>query len=228
MRLVLLSGGLDSVAAMHWAIDRGGRTHAVGFRYGQPHVDAELYAAGTIAARREVPFATLLLPELKQLDPTAGRDKNGVSRAFVPGRNALFLARAAAHGAPIAAMVGEPLVLVCGANKDDATGFPDCRPAFFDAMEVALATSLDGVCKVSVETPWLNTTKADILRWAAIRPAALADARDSVSCYRGTRCGICDACTLRARAFAEVGISDGTTLPVFSGGDPGREAALRR
>ena len=78
--VLLLSGGLDSVAALHHT-----RPHrAVGFSYGQPHRDAELTAAGVIAARRGVPFDVILLPDLRRLDPTAGRDAAGVSLAFPP------------------------------------------------------------------------------------------------------------------------------------------------
>lgn len=216
---LLFSGGLDSTAAMHLYRGRG-RIVAVGFRYGQPHADAEIFAAQTIAARRGVPFHSLLLPELRPLNPTAGRDAAGLSRAFVPGRNALLLVRAAAA----LAEPGEPLRLVIGANFDDAFGFPDCRPQFFDAFGPALASAFVGFTEVRIETPWLWMSKAEILRWCERRPEALQDARDSMSCYRGTRCGECDPCVLRARAFADVGIEDGTMLPVFHGGDPHREA----
>lgn len=216
---VLLLSGLDSAAALHHT--RPDR--AVGFSYGQPHRDAELTAAGLIAARRGVPFEVLLLPDLRRLDPTAGRDAAGVSLAFVPGRNALFLARAAAaYATP-----GTSLRLVMGANADDFAAFPDCRGSFFAAAQAMLRAALVGVCDVWISTPWLTSTKAEIVRWCAGRPEALADIRDSVSCYRGTRCGTCDACTLRAAAFKACRLEDGTSLQTMHGGDPGRDAALR-
>lgn len=229
-RCVLLSGGLDSVAALHWAIDTPARAAdvgkprakpvAIGFSYGQPHRDAELTAAGVIATDLGVRFDVVLLPELSQLDPTAGRDAAGVSRAFVAGRNAIFLTRAAGF----AARPGEDVSLVMGANADDFAAFPDCRPAFIQAARAMLRAALVGVCEVTIETPWLGCTKTEILRWCQPRPRALADVRRSVSCYRGTRCATCDACMLRARAFAEVGIEDGTTgAPAMTGGDPQRE-----
>lgn len=223
-RVVLLSGGLDSVAALHWAKGRGPEMiDAIGFDYGQPHRDAELFAAGTIAARRGACWWRVLLPELPRLNPEAGRDEVGISRAFVPGRNALFLARAACF-----ARAGEDLGIVMGCNADDFAAFPDCRGSFFDAARGMLSAALVGVSRVSILTPWLSCSKAEILRWCRDRPEALEDARDSVSCYRGTRCGACDACALRARAFAEVAIEDGTSLPRSFGGDPAREARLRR
>jgi 7-cyano-7-deazaguanine synthase len=205
MRTVLLSGGLDSAAALHFAKERGGEVHALGFDYGQPHRGAELAWAKRIAKRRGVPFEVIVLPPKWQLDPTAGSEFSGISRAFVPMRNARFLIEAAAH----VATPGEDVVLVIGANGDDIAGFPDCRPRFFEAAAEMMRAALDGMCKVRIETPWLCAPKAGILRWALSRPEALEDIRDSVSCYRGTRCGICDACTLRARVFAEVGIEDG-------------------
>lgn len=217
--VLLLSGGLDSVAALHHT--RPDR--AVGFSYGQPHRDAELTAAGIIAARRGVPFEVLLLPDLRRLNPAAGRDSAGVSLAFVPGRNALFLTRAtAAYAQPRGA-----LRLVMGANADDFAAFPDCRGAFFAAAQTMLRAALVGVCDVWISTPWLASTKTEIVHWCAGQPDALQDIRDSVSCYRGTRCGACDPCALRARAFAANDIEDGTSVPTMHGGDPGREAALK-
>lgn len=224
---VLLSGGMDSAAALHFALEQtakgGGTVVAVAFSYGQPHRDAELWAACTIANRRGVPMSVVLLPDLPKLNPEAGHDDRGISKAFVPGRNMLFLCRAAAE----CARPGVPMTLVIGANSDDAAGFPDCRPEFFKGAQKALRAAFAGVCDIDIRTPWVGATKSGILRWAQTRPAALEDIRDSVSCYRGTRCGQCDACTLRARAFAEVGLEDGTSRPVFCGGDPHREAAFR-
>lgn len=202
-RVVLFSGGLDSTAALYWALERG-HVEAVGFRYGQPHEQAEIAAATMIAARRGVPYRVIDLGDLGRLDPTAGCDDRGISRAFLPCRNPLFLARAAMSFA----MPSAELVLVMGANLDDARGFPDCGSSFFYAVEEMLRHALANVCTVTVETPWLAKNKAAIVRWCAGRPLALADVRDSVSCYRGTRCGLCDACTLRARAFAEAEIED--------------------
>lgn len=202
-RVVLLSGGLDSVAALHWALDRG-HVEAVGYRYGQPHADAELDAAAKITERRRVPFRVIDLGGLGRLDPSAGCDDRGVSRSFLPARNPLFLTRAAAAYA----MPGSMLALVVGANANDAAGFPDCRETFFEAAGWALRSALANVCDVRIETPWVHMTKAEVVRWCCGHGLALADVRDSMSCYRGTRCGLCDACTLRAAAFDTCGLED--------------------
>lgn len=221
-RVVLLSGGMDSAAALFWAKEQPGKTRALCFAYGQPHRNAELYAARHIAEQAGVPYDTAWV-ELKPLDPTAGRDARGLSRAFVPGRNDFFLS----HAASVFAEPDEDLRLVIGSNYDDAAGFPDCRPEFFKDKIRSLRAAYAGYCDISVETPWLFAPKAGILRWAQSRPAAMAAVLSSMSCYRGTRCGACDPCALRAGAFAEVGVADGTSLPAFSGGDPAREAAFK-
>lgn len=219
--LVLLAG-MDSTAALHDSIEQGHETGAIGFRYGQPHADQELHAAALIAARLGVPFDVALFVELGHLNPAAGLVKPGISRAFLPGRNLLFLTRAAMHAA--AAWPGQRVDLVIGANRDDAAGFPDCRKDFFDTAARTLSEAFAGAVELWIRTPWIDFTKSQIVAWAKDRPLALRDLRDSVSCYRGTRCGTCDPCTLRAAAFAANGIEDGNPVYLSTGGDPAREA----
>lgn len=229
-RLVLLSGGLDSVAALHEATEESapGDVRAVGFRYRSdtPHVGNELHAAGVIAKRLGIPYDVLLLVELGHIDPTAGLAKPGISRAFLPGRNLLFLTRAAMHAAAV--WPGERVDLVIGANRDDATGFPDCRRDFFDTAARTLSAAFAGAVDLRIRTPWLEMTKAEIVAWAKDRPLALRNLHASVSCYRGTRCGACDPCALRAAAFAANGIEDCAPVYTATGGDTAREARFTR
>ena len=207
IRCVLLSGGLDSTASLHWALEKADPVVAVGFYYHQPHAIAELRAAREIAKRRTVPLEVLTLPNMGPLNPLPGRTNCGISRAFVPGRNAVFLARASAH----VVRHDTELALVMGANADDARGFPDCRQPFFDAQATALSAAFEGMAAMRIETPWLERSKADIVKWCASRKNALDDIRLSVSCYRGARCGECDPCVLRANAFLAAGIEDRPT-----------------
>jgi 7-cyano-7-deazaguanine synthase len=225
---VLLSGGLDSTAALYWALERYDAVRAIGFAYGQPHRDAELALAGRVSSSLGVPYTTLALADA--LATGAGlvgrvedhRDERGLTNAaFVPGRNVVFLSLAAAH-----ACVWEPsgrVALVIGACAEDAAGFPDCRRASLDAIAVALRLST--AREIDVVSPFHASTKADILRGYLENASALADLRLSWSCYRGARsgpCSTCTACIVRARAFAEVGVRDASVHPALFGGDPHR------
>lgn len=226
-RALILLSGLDSAVALHWALDAFPSVEALSFWYGQPHAAAEVAAAQEIARRRGVPWVGLNIAEavrgLNTIAPAAPGLAGGVSRANLPARNAILLSVAAAHAARAAP--DQRTTLVIGANVDDALGFPDCRPPFLKAAGEALSAALAGVAEVSVRAPWVEMCyrKAAIVRWAAGRPEALADARLAVSCYRGVRCGQCDACALRAAAFQTAGVDDGTDSVRVHGGDPQRE-----
>lgn len=226
--LVLLSGGLDSVAALHWSRWNAYEVRALSFRYGQLNQNAELAAAGRIASKRGIKHETLVLADAVKgftalVAPEPGIAESGVSRANLPARNTIFLSCAAAYGARI----WRDFAIVFSSTKDDAA-FPDCRRAFVDAMNVAASAALDGVAKVRIATPWIDMTKADVLRWAMNSRSSLEDVRESVSCYRGTRCGECDPCRIRAAAFEKHHTKDGrAALPILVGGDPAREAKLK-
>lgn len=226
---VLLSG-LDSAAALHWSLDRFPHVVAIGFDYGQ--AVAELSASQVIAERRGVPWIRESIIGLGARSNEAGRESSGVSRAFVPARNGLFAWRAANILARL--FPGGRVSIVLGCNADDAAGFPDCRANFIQNLSYNIGEGLAGSVDVDVRAPWIDffkpaesMRKSTIVRWSADRstPDALEDLRYSVSCYRGTRCGTCDACTIRARAFSEAGIEDGSeAAPAPCGGDPARSA----
>jgi 7-cyano-7-deazaguanine synthase len=222
---VLLSGGLDSVAALYWASTRYRHVRAIGFDYGQPNRDAEVYSAGTAAEALGVPFERLPLADafprrgLLERVPEHNVDQKGAHPAVVPGRNGAFLWLAAAH-AVTWWRVGN-IALVIGANKEDAAGFSDCDPRFFLKLGQAIR---DGFMRqVDIVAPWVDRTKAQIIQQA--EPEARHAIARSWSCYARTGpCGVCTACVLRARAFAETGLVDECAPPKMTGGDPQREA----
>lgn len=209
--MVLLSGGLDSVAALHWAMRscKLANVAAVGFRYGQLNANAELDAACRIADRRKVPFEVVdltnaflgLLP-----DPVPGLNltaKEGagrlVSKANISARNAVLLSCATSRAAAL--WPGDEIDLVGGWNFDDKMGFPDCRPEFLAAMTAALSLSVSGIAKVSVVAPWQRWPKFQIVDWCKKNEEASDDIAESVSCYYGIECKKCDACKFRINAF---------------------------
>lgn len=196
MYRVLLSGGMDSAVCLAWAKTQAATVECLFFDYGQRHLEREWAAAQSIARaagvvlRREslaLPKATLN-GEGDDLSPAA---------AVVPGRNRMFLLRAALRSP----RVGH---LVIGSCADDAAAFPDCRPLFYEEMRHLMRP-------VRIHTPLIDKTKAEVLaaaqRFSAVGDALNVDAEAWVemswSCYRGGEkpCGRCGACTARAMAY---------------------------
>ena len=214
--VVLLSGGLDSMVTAAIARERGFRVLALTVDYGQRH-SVELEAAAKIAgqlAERHV----LLDFDLTQFGGsalTADIDvpKQGVGEGipvtYVPARNTVFLSLSLAWAEAEGARD-----LFIGVNALDYSGYPDCRPEFIAAFEalanVATKAGVEGD-PFTVHAPLQHMTKADIAREAA---RLGVDAGMSHSCYDpapdGAHCGLCDACRLRARGFAEAGLADPT------------------
>jgi 7-cyano-7-deazaguanine synthase len=227
---VLLSGGMDSTAALLWAIDRYAEVRAVGFDYGQPHRDAELVAAAGIAERRRVPFERIVLADtlhsgILAAVPVHDANATGTHAAFVPGRNMVFLAIAMSRAArwwPTGAFD-----LVIGACKEDAAGFPDCTAEFLGSASVALSEAL--ARPVWVAAPYCAIAKSGIVASVLTAyPWGLNDLRSSWSCYAGRGpCGLCTPCVLRASAFAAHGVEDLAAAPPLSGGDVSRERRYR-
>jgi 7-cyano-7-deazaguanine synthase len=211
--VVLLSGGLDSSAALVWAQVRYSELRAVTFSYGQPSRYRELAAAKRIALARGVQWTELALSDalmpraglLRGVDASATPRFGGVDREFVPGRNLLFATLAAAH-ASLWFPSGN-IDLILGACAEDQSGFPDCRPTTLAMLSAALCMGTGR--QIGIRTPWADRTKSEILY--AIQPdaEALALVCSSWSCYCGEGpCGTCGACVKRADGFAARGIPD--------------------
>jgi 7-cyano-7-deazaguanine synthase len=93
-----------------------------------------------------------------------------------------------------------------GAVEQDSSGYPDCRPAYYDAFNALIAAGTrDG--SIRVQTPLIRLRKHEIVRLGVELGAPL---HVSWSCYAGEAeaCGVCESCALRLRAFAEAGIPD--------------------
>lgn len=222
---VLLSGGMDSVACLHWALNQYRDVRALAFRYGQPHADAELTVAGQIARKNGVPFETIHVADalhagiLTRVPEHSEGLADGLHRAFVPGRNLVFLSLALSRACQ---WWSGSVDLVVGSCEEDAGGFPDCREEFLRAAALALSTAVDR--KIRVAAPWVRMPKSDILRDVAKRfPSGLADIQASWSCYAGKGpCGVCTACVVRTRAFEAFGLEDKCAAPIMFGGDVAR------
>jgi len=220
--LVLFSGGQDSTTCLAWALDRFARVETVGFDYGQRH-RIELECRGRITAKLRAEYPawaarlgddhTIDLAVLGQISESAlTRDTaiemqtNGLPSTFVPGRNLIFLALAAA----LAYRRGLDHI-VGGMCETDYSGYPDCRDQTIRAMETALSLGMDR--PFTLDTPLMWIDKAATWRLAeSLGGARLVDLirEETHTCYLGERgvkhdwgygCGACPACELRANGY---------------------------
>jgi 7-cyano-7-deazaguanine synthase len=219
--VVLLSGGLDSATVAAIAAGEGFGVHALSFRYGQRHA-LELDAAAKVAAHLGVAEHRVVEIDLRAFGGSALTDDIAVPKdravdtladipvTYVPARNTIFLSFALAF----AEVLGSSDVFI-GVNALDYSGYPDCRPEFIAAFEVmarlATKAGVEGTQHLRIHAPLVEMTKAEIIQTGT---ALGVDFAMTLSCYDpsadGAACGSCDACQLRARGFADAGISDPT------------------
>lgn len=221
--LVLFSGGQDSATCLAWALQRFARVETIAFDYGQRHrveldcrlaVLRELRACFPAWGERLGDDHLVDLSLLRTIGDSALTSEravemraDGLPNTFVPGRNLLFLATAAALAFRRGASV-----LVGGMCETDYSGYPDCRDNTLKALQVALSLGL--ARPMTIDTPLMFLDKA--ATWAlahALGGDALVEliVEHSHSCYLGERgvrhawgygCGACPACALRARGHA--------------------------
>ncbi len=212
----LLSGGLDSATALYVAKSLGYDVMALTIYYGQLH-DKEILSAKEIARELEIEHriisislpwggSALLDPEIPV--PT-GRNESemsdGIPSTYVPARNSIFLTLAASYAEAV-----EAQAIFIGANALDYSGYPDCRPEYFKAVEAVLRlgtkAGLEGK-GARIETPLLKLSKKEIIE---LGMGLGVHFEKTWSCYQGQElpCGECDSCLLRAKGFREAGVQD--------------------
>lgn len=218
--VVLSSGGVDSTAVLARAVGLYGRDNvtALTIFYGQRH-EKEIMSARNVAAHFNVQHIELDLsstfqfdnnPLLKKSDKEIpqgsyaeqNRENNGMSLTYVPFRNGLFLANAAA----IAYSVGAHTIMY-GAHADDAAGnaYPDCTDSFYYHMDGAIQEGTSG--RVSLEAPLISLNKAGVVELGQQYDAPW---HLTWSCYEGREaaCGKCGTCIDRQEAFKQNGMMD--------------------
>jgi 7-cyano-7-deazaguanine synthase len=218
--VVLLSGGLDSTTVLAIARSEGYAPYALSFRYGQRH-EGEIDAARQIAKDVGVAGHVVAEIDLRVFGGSAltadievpkqrsdGEMAVGIPSTYVPARNTIFLSYALAY-----AEVLEASDIFVGVNALDYSGYPDCRPEYIEAYErmanLATKAGVEGTQHVEIHAPLMLLSKEGIIR----RGLELGvDYSVTRSCYdpdaAGRACGECDACQLRLRGFAAVGIPD--------------------
>lgn len=214
--VVCLSGGMDSCVCAALAA-RDYETYAVHFGYGQRTEARELRSAEAVARLVGVrEFMHLKMDLFRRIGgsaltdpgiavPAAPSEESAIGAevpvTYVPFRNAHFLSAAVSW----AEVLGAKKVFI-GAVEQDSSGYPDCRPAYYDAFNRLIeAGTKEG--DIRIATPLIAMRKSEIVRLGVELGAPF---HVSWSCYSGQdeACGVCESCVLRLRAFREAGATD--------------------
>ena len=213
--VVSLSGGMDSAVCAAIAT-RDFDAYALHFSYGQRTEGRELQSARSIA--EQLGFQDFLhldtdlfrriggsaLTDSSIAIPKASEDGaigESIPVTYVPFRNAHFLSAAVSW----AEVLGAQTIFI-GAVEPDSSGYPDCRPAYYEAFQQLIRTGTrDG--SIKIETPLIHLHKKEIV---ALGLELNAPFHLTWSCYSSAEaaCGECESCVLRLRAFREAGTPD--------------------
>ncbi|MGQ3412129.1 7-cyano-7-deazaguanine synthase QueC [Natrinema sp. LN54] len=212
--VVLLSGGMDSATAAYEARERGYEIYALHTSYGQRTEDRELECARRLADELDAAdFLRLETDHLSAIGASsltddemavadADMESDEIPTSYVPFRNANLLAMAVSY-----AEANDCEAVFIGAHSEDFSGYPDCRPEFFEAFENVVDVGTKPDTEISIEAPFVEHSKTDI----AERGVDLAVPYEHTwSCYRENEpaCGTCDACAFRLQAFQNIGVRD--------------------
>jgi 7-cyano-7-deazaguanine synthase len=231
----LLSGGLDSTTVAAYAQNDGYELEAITYFYGQKH-NKELESANKVAEvmginqevidisffRKLAWYSALTeseefnIPKQREVEEMAV----SVPITYVPLRNTLFITLAAAYlESEVLNLIEREKVdlaeveasIFIAANAIDYSGYPDCRPEYFEKVtRVLFNGSKLGTQyrkQINIQIPLISYSKADIIKLAMQLGAPL---EYTWSCYEGREmpCGTCDSCMLRARGFTDAGYED--------------------
>jgi len=215
--VLLLSGGLDSYTAGAMMRADGYELFALTVRYGQVHareIEAAREVAKALGVTRHVEldvnlaaFGGSALLGDGEVPKNRPLDEHVIPVTYVPARNTILLSIALGW----AEVVGAGAIVI-GVNALDYSGYPDCRPEYLEAFErlarLATRAGVEGQ-SIRVLAPLVHLSKADIIRQGH---ALGLNYGLTHSCYDpgpgGRPCGACDSCRLRAKGFAEAGLTD--------------------
>lgn len=213
LAVVLASGGMDSCVTLAIA-HRDYRLAMLHVIYGQRTEQRELRAFHALADFYRAEHRMVCrLEHLRQIggssltDPAiaverADLERREIPSSYVPFRNAHFLSIAVSWGEVLGAQK-----IFIGAVAEDSSGYPDCRPEYYEAFNRVIAVGTKLATRLEIVTPVIHMRKSQIVRRGLELGAPL---ELTWSCYQSgdVACGICDSCALRLRAFAEAGVRD--------------------
>lgn len=211
--VVALSGGMDSCVTAAIAAKEYNLA-LIHINYGQRTQARELKSFNDIAdyynadKRLVIDLAHFAriggssLTDLNMKVEHANLASREIPNSYVPFRNANILCACVSWAEVIKAEA-----VFIGAVYEDASGYPDCRPEFFDAFEKVIDIGTRPETKIKIETPIIRMSKGEIIKKGIELNAPL---HLTWSCYQSEdeACGECDSCAFRLRGFKSAGIED--------------------
>lgn len=214
LAICLVSGGMDSCVTAAIAQKENDELAFLHVSYGQLTEKRERQAFEAIADHFNVDLRLVIsLEHLAKIGGSSLTDFSipvsspnlaalAIPSSYVPFRNAHLLAAAVSWGEVINAAA-----IYSGAVAEDSSGYPDCRPEFYDAFQKVLDIGTKPETRITIRTPVIHMRKSEIVRMGMDLRAPL---HLTWSCYKESdlACGNCDSCALRLRAFREAGVKD--------------------
>jgi 7-cyano-7-deazaguanine synthase len=215
LAVILVSGGMDSLVSVAIAAEMHEELAFLHLNYGQKTQERELKAFHQIADYYQVRHSKRKVIDVSFLKQIGGSsltddsidvkkykgDSDEIPDSYVPFRNTHIVAMAVSWSEVIGAKK-----IYIGAVEEDSSGYPDCRPSYYKALNNLIKEGTkDG--DIEVVTPVIDLTKSQIVLKAQ---ELTAPVKFSWSCYErnDVACGECDSCALRLRGFQKAGIED--------------------
>ena len=214
LAICLVSGGMDSCVTAALANEEADELAFLHVSYGQRTEERERRAFEELADYYRVEQRLVVsLEHLAKIGGSSLTDKDivvtsanlsahGIPTSYVPFRNAHLLSIATSW----AEVIGARHIYI-GAVAEDSSGYPDCRPEFYEAFQQAIATGTKPQTQIEIRTPVIDLKKSEIVK---LGQQLNAPFELTWSCYRASvaACGDCDSCALRLRAFRSAGVTD--------------------
>ena len=215
LAVVLVSGGMDSLVTAAIANESHENLAFLHLNYGQNTQDKEYECFEKIAQFYDVPAAQQKVIDITFLKQIGGSsltddkinvkkyegDSEEIPDSYVPFRNTHIISMAVSW----AEVIGAKKIYI-GAVEEDSSGYPDCRPSYYQAMNALIKQGTKNG-DIEVITPVIALSKDQIVKKAVELKAPI---ESSWSCYEkeDKACGICDSCALRLRGFQKAGLED--------------------
>lgn len=215
LAICLVSGGMDSLVTAAIANNLHENLAFLHLNYGQKTEKKELTCFHQIADHYGVDKKLRKILDITFLKQIGGSsltddnidvkkyhgDTNEIPDSYVPFRNTHIISMAVSW----AEVIGAKKIFI-GAVFEDSSGYPDCRPSYYEAMNALIKQGTKNA-DITVITPVINMSKDEIVKKAVELKAPL---EFTWSCYarEDKACGVCDSCALRLRGFQKAGILD--------------------